>query len=147
MGGKVRGLGLGGWHYAKRDDKEKRHYIPKISNSEQRKAKHQRERLKLTAVDFSFCELFLQFSERKLSVLPCLHYLYKPLVYFGSLPLCAGQVVHNQLVWAPGLQSYCPHFYEQRVGLPGTNIDPVTSQLEGANNNSRKLLIFFSVLY
>lgn len=70
----------------------------KKSKSSQRKAKHQRERLKLTAVDFSFCEIILQFSERKVSVLPCLYYLYKPLVYVGSLPLCAVQVVHNQLV-------------------------------------------------
>lgn len=44
-------------------------------------------------------------------------------------------------------ESYCPHFYEQHVGLPGTNIDPVTSQLGGANNNSRKLLILFSILH
>lgn len=42
-------------------------------------------------------------------------------------------------------ESYCPHFYEQRIALPGTNIDPVTSPLGGCQQQLEKAVdIFYS---
>lgn len=92
---------------------------------------------------FWSCIFMRKNKRRKNTCFPALDCLQQPLVY--SLALChamLSRLVYYGLVWAWGLRATAHTFMNNNaLRLPGTNIDPMTSELGRCQQRVQKLPI------